>query len=93
MSSTYLISFLVSKKDLQASGFVFLQGGLVLFSNEIVNRLNFRPQTFPISGLKIKGQLASFRAKDDVVSQIIAFVQSDAANDDFSRVKFHRSRY
>ena len=49
--------------------------------------------------LKIKRRLASFRAKDDKACRTTtfhlwktSFVQSDAANDDFSLAKFHRSR-
>ena len=63
-------------------------------------KLSTEPKSTNLSDiLKIKRRLPSFRAKNDVACRTITFhkwktlfVQSDAANDNFSLVKFHLSR-
>ena len=69
-------------------------------STELSTKLSTEPTSTNLSDiLKIKRRLASFCAKDDVGCCTItfhwwktSFVQSDAANDNFSLMKFHRSR-
>ena len=98
ISSTFLSSFLVPKKVCKSlTSRVFCN--VALFSCSAI-KLSTEPTSTNLSHiLKIKRRLASFRAKDDVACRTItfhqwetSFVQSDAANNDFSLVKFHLSR-
>ena len=72
---------------------------VALFSCSAI-KLSTEPTSTNLSDiLEIKRRLASFRARDDVACRMItfhwwktSFVQPEAVNDDFSLVKFHRSR-
>ena len=99
ISSTFLSSFLVPKKVCKSFTSRCVFCNVALFSCSAI-KLSTEPTSTNLPDiLKIKRRLASFRAKDDKACRTTtfhlwktSFVQSDAANDDFSLAKFHRSR-
>ena len=99
ISYTFLSSFLVPKKVCKSFTSRCVFCNVALFSCSAI-KLSTEPTSTNLPDiLKIKRRLASFRAKDDKACRTTtfhlwktSFVQSDAANDDFSLAKFHRSR-
>ena len=83
-------SSLLTYRGLSLS-FCHLFGPVLLFSCPKIMSLTEPQRYFVHSLIRFRKKVAYFPVRSFFTSEKISFVQSNAANDDFSLVRFHRS--